>query len=56
MANTLKRKDRRPRDEQGRFMREQILQQDLQDTWLESLNFAQELIAQELDEMANESW
>ena len=50
----MKRKDKRPRDEQGRFLSEQTLQEDLQATWLESLNFAQELIAEEIDELADQ--
>jgi len=48
----LKRTSKRPRDEQGRFLSEQTLKEDLHETWLESLNFAQELIAQEKDEVA----
>jgi hypothetical protein len=48
----LKRISKRLRDEQGRFLSEQTLEEDLQETRLESLNFAQELIAQEKDEVA----
>lgn len=49
----MKRTEKRPRDEQGRFLSKEALQEDLQTTWLESLNFAQELIAAEIDELVD---